>query len=381
MAVAFPQAVGRFLQLAGIAHFLQQPQDGGAVQKRLVIVAGVDKYIGSAAAGLHVQQLAPQNILPHLQGAQRRGAAVQRIPDDAAGQAQVTRIQQDVPAAVHIVGIGMDVDAEAPGQTLPQTGMQGVDALEDEQRVIVVFHGAGLSGTAAGRKIENGEFGAAGLHQSIDRAVEAIQVQPVDGFEVFAAILPQRHILAVAVKIIQRDAHGPPAHRGKIRDQQVGGGGLAGGGGTAEQHDMAAAGDHLLGHGAQLVAETRFDTVNGDLGVFKGLPGDLLDLAGVTQVGFFHGAGELLSGRVPGETQGAGLRPDGRLNSIILHRPQKYSSFCIICGRGAAGRTGKAAEKQPDPPERRWRRWGWRAETRRLRRSRSRPPKAAPPRR
>ena len=96
VAVAFQQALHRLTVLAGVLDLLQQTGNDSGVQKRLVVVAGIDEDIGGAAAGLHVQQLAAQHILPHLHGAQRWGAAVQVIPDDAAGQAKVAGIQQGV---------------------------------------------------------------------------------------------------------------------------------------------------------------------------------------------------------------------------------------------------------------------------------------------
>ena len=132
VAVAFQQALHRLTVLAGVLDLLQQTGNDSGVQKRLVVVAGIDEDIGGAAAGLHVQQLAAQHILPHLHGAQRWGAAVQVIPDDAAGQAKVAGIQQGVAILIHIAGIGVDVDAEiAAGKALPQLRLEGMDALED----------------------------------------------------------------------------------------------------------------------------------------------------------------------------------------------------------------------------------------------------------
>ena len=213
---------------------LQQTGNDSGVQKRLVVVAGIDEDIGGAAAGLHVQQLAAQHILPHLHGAQRWGAAVQVIPDDAAGQAKVAGIQQGVAILIHIAGIGVDVDAEiAAGQALPQLRLEGMDALKNEDGVFIVLHGAGEGGALAGGKIEDGEFGVALPHQGIDAGAEAFQIQALDGFKILGAVLPQGHHIPVTVKIIQRDTHRPPSQGGKIGDEKIGGGGFAGGGGAA----------------------------------------------------------------------------------------------------------------------------------------------------
>ena len=100
-------------------------------------------------------------------------------------------------------------------------------------------------------EIEDGEFGVAPAHQGIDRLAEAVEFQPLDGLEVFGAVLPQGHHIPVTVKIIQRDTHRPPSQGGKIGDEKIGGGGFAGGGGAAQQHDVTAAGRYFFGHAAQ----------------------------------------------------------------------------------------------------------------------------------
>ena len=336
------------------------------------------------------------------------------VPDDPAGEAEVAGIQQDAAVLIHIVGIGVDVDAEiAAGKALPQLRLEGMDALEDEDGIFVVVHRAGDGGASALGEIEDGEFGVAPAHQGIDRLAEAVEVQPLDGLEVFGAVLPQGHQVAVAVEVIQRDAHRPPAECREVGDEEVGGGGFAGGGGAAEQHDMAAAGGDLFAHLAQPAAEAGFGRFDKDLRVFEYRAGKFAGFAGVAPVGVSHGGSSFRGGigrgvcrvcaggepprrgggrRPPGRAKpvtppggrcpagrsaggrqelrggpGAGIRPAQRLTNIILHLRQKCSTtISAICGcGGAAARKGKAAGKLAGPQGRHWHRWGWKAGTRR----------------
>ena len=243
--------------------------------RQLVEGGGIEDHISLLLEGEDPPPLAPADALPHAEGILDGGAAGLEVPDSAAQKPQVAG--GNAVVVIQVQGDqGTDIEAEytaivdALGQ---QHGVQGVEALDDDDGLRGQTHGLAVPFPLAGLEIEVGQLDLLAVQELCHVAGEEVGVQGVDVLQITLAIRAEGHLLPVNVVVIHAHEDGLLAVDPELGGQTVGRSGLAGGTGACQHDGLGVAlADHVGDPGEFLLVEGFVD------------PDQLPDAAGGRQI-------------------------------------------------------------------------------------------------
>ena len=225
------------------AHLAQQPGD----QSQFVGKGGVQQKVCGGLEALDIPRFAVQHPVPHGKGLGGAAAAGCGVPQGAAAQADILRIDDPAPVdAVFLPQTGVDAVDLVVRHKAGQLRVKGMDALHDAHTTLQI-DGLHLGRALLGGKIVNGQLGLAGLAELAQALLDKGQIQR---FKVFVVQRAVRHFGVVGSafkKVVQTDhlCRGALLHQRLC--QTVGAGGLAAGRRAGQHNDLCPGAAHLLG--------------------------------------------------------------------------------------------------------------------------------------
>ena len=234
------------LMIAGVVggdlvHRLFQGVGVVGKHRHLVGQGGVDDDIGPVLEGGDVLLLAPAHIIPHQKGFQKVCAPEIIVTDRPAGNPHPGALEPQFLPLQH-VGAGGDVQAGGLRVTAEDVVIEGVDALENGDLVLVQLQkGAPAVVAHLAGKLILGHHHPLAPGQLGESLVQQVQVQQHRRLVVDVPLGGAGGGLAVEglIVVVHGDGVGvhPPALQ--LLLQLEGGGGLARAGGAGQQHDGA----------------------------------------------------------------------------------------------------------------------------------------------
>ena len=225
------------------AHHAQQLGD----QAQLVGKGGIQQKVCRGLEALDIPRLTVQHAVPHGKGLFRAAAARCSVPQGAAAQADILRV--DDAAAIDAVFLPQACIDAVDVVALYKAGqlrVQRMDALHDAYTALQVdgFH---LCRSLFGREIVDGQHGLARLAQLPQALLDERQIQRIGVLVVQRAVRQARIELCAFEEIIQTDHLRRSPALLQSFCQTVGAGGLAAGRRAGEHNDLCAGKLHLLG--------------------------------------------------------------------------------------------------------------------------------------
>ena len=203
---------------------------------------GVEHHVGVFLVGEYPLVFARAHAGPARDGLLCRVAAVVVVADDAAQQAvvgggnPVVVVQRDG-------GQCRDVNLVLAfgGNLRGQFRVQGVDAFQDEDGVVVDAQLVAFEFLFAGVEVEARQFHFLAPQEGLQLGVEQLEVEGVERFVVVVALLVAGCVFAVHKVVVQRDGVGAQPVGHQLHAEALAEGGLSGGGGSGDEHELHAA--------------------------------------------------------------------------------------------------------------------------------------------
>ena len=226
------------------------PQDiigDGPEEGQLVVQRGIEYDVGFLLIWKDPLFLSLAHAVPHGKRILRPGSAELPVAYQAAQQTRVRRTDAVVVIKIYA---GQLADIDQAGQTSLKAFMKGgverVNAFNDQRLIRRDACGNIAFLAFFCLKAEPGHLRFFAPQKLSEAFSEKINIQRAQRLEVRLSVRFKRQIIAVNVKIIQRDDHGPEPVHPQVNGEPVGKGCLAAGGWTGNEDGAGITVDDIL---------------------------------------------------------------------------------------------------------------------------------------